>query len=224
MTYNPEPTPQVKTTPGTLLLGFVVFVLVPALITAIAPVSYLSLQKERDHVRASAKTCLLFFIPYQQQTVSPVRGTDEHVRADRQRTRDERRRNHGRNATVEGEGTLILMGDDNQSLKVSVTPVDIEAKKKLVEEYLQAPTDQPLNLFLVANWKFSVLMGGAAASLTVLYVVGCVLAAGRQILKLLGLVTSGTSPRRKQNRADEAAERNRDEDERFSAEDPREVR
>ena len=162
----------------TLLIGLVCFVAVPALVTAVAPVSYVRFEKRDGHVAASVSQCLLFVIPYSQSTIEPVKGFEERVIASRTRmpTAHERRQNKDHNVTVEGEATLIIIGEDEQSVSVRVSPVNIHDVKERAEKFLKEPTDTPLSLFVVANWKFSVLVGGVLSLLTILYIGGSICA------------------------------------------------
>lgn len=180
------PPPTVRQTPGTLLFGFLACVVVPAFVTAIAPVSYLRLEKSAAGARASVKTCLFFIVPFSRGGVDSIQSVSREVRGDRSYTLDERRQNGGRRATVEGEGKLIFNGkDETAELTVSVSPASIESVEKRVKDFVAAPTDQPLSLFLVPNWKFSMIAGGLATALAALWIVGTTLWILRGLFRLV---------------------------------------
>jgi len=173
---RPSSTKPVKQTPATIVIGILGFVVFPALITAVAPVSYIRFEKRGDGVAATVKQCLLLVIPFQTKTIYPVEGLDERVREARRENADERRRNNGKKLTIEGEGTLVILGPNDESAAASVSPVSIKSVREKAEAFLRTPTEKPLDLFVVANWKFSLLMGGAATFFTVLYLVGAMIA------------------------------------------------
>jgi hypothetical protein len=68
-----------------------------------------------------------------------------------------------------------------------VTPADIDAMASQIEGFLKDGQASDLRLFAVANWKFSILAGGLASSLTVLYVGGLLFGLGQFLLRSLGL-------------------------------------
>lgn len=180
------PPPVVRQTPGTLLFGFLACVVVPAFVTVIAPVSYLRLEKSAAGARASVKTCLFFIVPFSRGSLDSIQSVSREVREDRDYTLEERRRRDGKHGTVEGEGKLILQGkDEGAALTVSVSPASIEGVEKRVKEFVAAPVDQPLSLFLVPNWKFSLIAGGLATALAGLWLVGTTLWILRGLLRLV---------------------------------------
>lgn len=183
---------QQKTTPMSLFIGFVGCVVFPALVTAIAPVSYVRFEKQGDNVSVTSKQCLLFCVPYLVQKATGVHTVGNKVIAARKLNADERRRRRddGRNVTVEGEGTLILTGEDGE-VKVTVSPASIKTATERAEAFVKAPTEEGLSMFLVANWKFSILFGGFVSLLTPLWVVGFVLWIGQQLIRLTGYRSPG---------------------------------
>jgi hypothetical protein len=152
------------------VIAFVFCVGFPALVTAIAPVSWVRFEKVGDHVRANAKTCTLFFIPYRNNTIDPVIGIGDRFIAGKV----ERRRSNESRTRSEDEAFLVIHGEQ-VSVEVPVTPFNIKSVTERSKTFIEAPTDQPLKMFVVANWKFSMIAGGLISLLTVLYVVGVVL-------------------------------------------------
>lgn len=169
---------------GTFLLGFVFFVLPAAFVTAVAPVSYVTLEQRDASVAATTKQCLFFIIPYKTTTIHPLTAVSDRIRSSRQRTAEERRRNGGKNATIEGEAFLILTGPDDHSVNVPVSPASIQSVKERAQTFFATPTPQPLRMTVVANWKISVLVGGGLSSLTLLYIVGWLIVLLRAFFRL----------------------------------------
>lgn len=181
--------PESKLPPGTWASQTIAFfgcVVVPALVTVMAPVSYLTLEQREGRVVATAHTCLLFVIPFRSGVVDPVVAIEDRVRQARQKTPEERRRQKSGRATIEGEGTLILIGKNDQELTLTVSPASIDNAKTKAAAFIATPTATPLWMFLPANWKFSVLFGGFWASLTLLYVVGVTIKGFQTLFWILG--------------------------------------
>jgi hypothetical protein len=153
------------------LAALVLFVGIPALVTAIAPVSWVKFERRDGTVSAKAQTCLLFVVPYKTQAVSPVVGIgDRFVGGSYTR---KRRPGRDRVTKSEDEGFLIIQGVE-EAAEVSVTPHDLKSVIERSEAFLHDSQAAELKLFVVANWKFSVIGGGLISLLTVLYVVSIV--------------------------------------------------
>lgn len=60
-------------------------------------------------------------------------------------------------------------------LEVAVSPVSVASRLAVAEEFLSGPELRSRRMFLVPNWKFSVIGGAIWTSLFVLYVVGVTL-------------------------------------------------
>lgn len=169
----------------TQVIALVFCVGVPALVTAIAPVSWLSFQRDSaGSVRATAHTCLLFVVPFKTAVVEPVLEVNDVTITGS--TRIQRRTGTDRTYKADDEGQLLISGPE-QLAKVEVSPVDLDAVVAKVNAFLAQPNATELKLFVVANWKFSVFGGGLVTSLTLLYLVGATLALIRMGLRALGV-------------------------------------
>jgi hypothetical protein len=151
---------------------FAFCVLFPGLTTAVAPVSWVKFQRNGDRVTARVQVCAFFVVPYKTMTVDPVIGISDRSKSDR--VTQERRGGKLTNIHTEGAGFLVIQGE-GQTAEVSVTPHNLKSVVEQSNAFLVDPQAKEMKLFLVANWKFSVVMGGVLTLLTVLYVVGVVL-------------------------------------------------
>ncbi len=167
------------------LLALGVCVGVPALVTAIAPVSWVKLERQEGRVKADAQTCLLFVVPYKTSTVDPVTGFGDRFAAGT--VTRERRPGPDRETKSEDEGFLVIEGP-GQSAEVSVSPVSLGGVLDKANGFLEDSQAAELRLFVVANWKFSVIGGGLISLLTVLYVAGVTLGL---LMKFVGLIRWG---------------------------------
>ncbi len=125
--------PKVKPTLGTFLLGFVACVVVPGLVTAIAPVSYLTMertQEEGGSIRAEARQCMFFIVPFRTQKLDNIAEVNDHVIAARSKTAEERRRTRTGRGTIEGEGTLILVDDNERAIHIPCLPRALQRLKR----------------------------------------------------------------------------------------------
>ena len=139
----------------------------PAMVTGIAPVSWIKFERRDGQVSASAKICLFFVVPYRTIYVSPVIGVGDRF-VEGTVTREERDRRTVRTKS-EDEDYLVIRGN-GQTAEVPVSPFSIKSVVKKTESFLKEEGATDLKLFVVANWKFSVIAGGLVSLLTVLYV------------------------------------------------------
>lgn len=164
-----------KDTLITQLIAVTVFVGVPAVITLMAPVTWIKCEAQPTGVSATASQCLFFIIPFSTQTVFPVVDVKEDVHHGRRQRTDAERRRGQTAAKAEDQGTLTISGLQTE-VKVSCSPVSLPAAAAQIRAFLKEPAQSPLRLTVVANWKISVIIGGIATCFTLLYVVGTTLA------------------------------------------------
>lgn len=150
----------------TQALAFLALVGFPAFWTAFAPVSWITLERREETVSASVRTCLLFVVPYRQETLSPVTGFSDRI-VDGTYSSSRNRSNSSRTKS-EDQGFLVIQ-NETQHIEVQVSPASIESVIERSEAFLSDPQAEQLKLFVVANWKFSVFGGGLLAVLPVLY-------------------------------------------------------
>ena len=161
------------------VLGGLFCVGVPALMTAMAPVSWLELRREGQQVNATVQTCIFFVIPYRTKELTDVRSVDSTVRVG-QRVRDNNHKEH----TPESEGMLTLQsGNAESKLSISVSPASIDAVKRQVSSLIEDKQQTKTTLFTVANWKFGLIFAIPVCLLTVLYVVGWSIWLGQTLAK-----------------------------------------
>lgn len=151
-------------------LALAVFVGMPALFTAMAPVSWVVFQRHEGRVAARVQTCLLFFVPYDTQSIEPVVAIGNRFVEGTSTTPDPRITTDPATKT-EDAGFLVIRGPD-RAIELPVSPVSIPSALDRAEAFLDDPAATELHMFVVANWKASVLFGGLASLLTVLFIVG----------------------------------------------------
>lgn len=167
------------------LFGLFVCFGIPAAVTAIAPVSWVTFQRTGDHVSARAKVCLLFIVPFRSATIDPVTRVDKRNVAG---TLGLTERRSGRRPDLytksEDQGFLLIQGP-GQEVEVPSTPHNLDAALGKAAAFLIDAKATELKLFMPANWKFSIIAGGFVSLLTVLYVVGLLCTLAKQLLRLM---------------------------------------
>ncbi|MBC7819774.1 MAG: hypothetical protein IAG10_23060 [Planctomycetaceae bacterium] len=163
------------------LLGGLVCVGVPALMTAMAPVSWLEFTRAGEQVRVTTQTCMFFVIPYRVNELADVkrfettfhRGDELHKRP-----------GDGKHGRAEDEAGLVLYGpQEGQQVSVPVSPASIKSVETRLKAFLEDPKQQNLSLFTVANWKVGLIFAIPVCLLTVLYVVGWSIWLGQTLAK-----------------------------------------
>lgn len=167
----------------TQLIGIFGFVLIPALITWIAPVSRLTFEKAGQGVRATVRQYVFFVVPFRTDIIQPVTKIEDRVRAGRHANADERRR--GQRAYQAGDGTLTIVGPTRVAA-ITVAPTSLPDVAARARAFLERPADQPLQMTVVANWVVSVAVGGVGTGFALLYLIGSLLAIAQWMLKKLG--------------------------------------
>lgn len=151
------------------LIGFVGCVVVPGFVTAIAPVSTVKLERRGETVSAQINTNAFFIVPYRKDHLAQVTEADDRFHAGEFTRKSHQRKNEG--TYSEDESFLVLRGPAG-TIEASVSPVNVDDVLAKAQAFLKDPQASELRLFVVANWKFSVIAGGLVSLLTVLYVVG----------------------------------------------------
>lgn len=174
---TPPRDPKAVTLGGWLFSqGFVLLfcVVLPALLTAVAPVSWLTLRREGDKVHARGQICMFFVLPYRTYELANVDRVGKDIDPGKKIRRMRSEPVNKPTRYEEDEGFLILSSGD-QSFALSTSPYSLDRVVGEVNAFLNDQQAASATLFLPANWKFSVLFGGACSLATVLYVCGITL-------------------------------------------------
>ncbi len=161
------------------LLGILFCIGVPVLITTMVPVSRLTFERKGADVFATAKTCLLFWIPFKTETVGPVTDLSwDHKDGQINRYRRTGRRDDY--VQEEAKGSITIHAAD-RSARAQVSPHDLESAVGQIDAFMKNPAEAPLRLFLPANWKFGIIGGGVMALFIPLYVGSFIVAGVRRL-------------------------------------------
>ncbi|GAK52800.1 hypothetical protein U14_04057 [Candidatus Moduliflexus flocculans] len=146
-------------------VGFIVCVLLPAFVTIIAPITRVSLSYDGSVVSVSARWFVYCLLPYRVTRLAPVTGISSEF------TAGQIERNRSRQVRTEDTAALIFSNQE-QEMVIPISPINKNSALKKVEAFLAAPDSAGLRFWTIANWKFSLLMGGALSLLAGLYFVG----------------------------------------------------
>jgi hypothetical protein len=172
----------------TQLICVVLFIIVPVLLTALLPASWVTLNRGADgRVSATARTCVLFFIPWRTQHVADVTEVEAtSLRKDRSVARRTGSLNRPDKGIIhqDGEDELSVLGRDG-NLAVSISPASSAAAKTKVQAFLGDASQHHAWVFAIGNWKFGLGFCGLFALFSWLYIIGSTLAILRFLTRKL---------------------------------------
>ncbi|MCB1044725.1 MAG: hypothetical protein KDC35_17410 [Acidobacteria bacterium] len=166
---------QQQNGPFAYFMGALCCVGLPAFVTAVAPVTYLSFQRHENTVTATARICFFFVVPYATKSQTNVAnvGTRHHAGT------YERKPGETHHVKSEDESFLVVQSPEG-TFDVSVSPVNINDKLSQAEAFLADPSAKSLKLTCVSNWKFAVFAGGTLSLLTLAYLFGVLVAIAKR--------------------------------------------
>jgi len=169
MSETKQPAPKAKKKKNDKMMaqsvGFIVCVLLPAFVTIIAPITRVTLSYDGKTVSASARWFVYCLIPYRVTRIANVTDISSEFTAGK----IEQRRS--RQVRTEDTASLIFSNQE-ENMVIPISPINNDSALKRVEAFLAAPHAEGLRFWAVANWKFSLIFGGALSLLAWLYFVG----------------------------------------------------
>lgn len=115
---------------------------------------------------------MYFVVPYKVQQVDQVTEIGSREIAGRTEKQRKLGRTTDKKIQVDGEGFLMIHGNADQLVEVSVSPASLNRTVEKSKAFLNSGTEKSKTMFVIANWKFGGLMGGVLSSFAALYVVG----------------------------------------------------
>jgi hypothetical protein len=170
------------------VIGGLACVGLPALMTAMAPVSWIELNRIDDRVAAKTQTCVFFVFPYSTQELDDVKKVSTTFRRGEllhHRAGDNKR---GR---AESEGGVVLHGPNDANgneklISVAVSPASFKTVEEKINGFLQDAQQKTMKQFVVANWKVGIIFAIPVCLLTVLFVIGWSIWLGQMLAKPFG--------------------------------------
>jgi hypothetical protein len=171
-------TPPPRKTPGSIMItqaiAVVGFVIVPGLVTWIAPRTTIQLATVNQQPKADVVKYIFLWVPYSHVTIAPLESARSIVTAaDRHISREERRR--GRTGVLLADGSVLLAGG-GQETQVQSTPTAAPLEAKEISAFIAAPESAPKLMTATAGWQMTYLLGGTMTALAAFYCLGACLA------------------------------------------------
>lgn len=164
------------------LVGVLILIGVLVIATGVAPVSWITLERNGGQVKAKVGSCVFFVIPYHTRQIEPVMDIDTRNRAGSIPTTGGRP-DPSRRADDLG---YLVIESSAEALEVLVDPSSLPSVAEKAEQFLADPQAGKLRLFVVSNWTFSLVFSGLATALYGL-IAGCYLyALGKWLLRKTG--------------------------------------
>lgn len=181
-------------------LALLLVTVLPAFVTTIPFVAASSIQFERVEGRVTAltKRHIFFVIPYRTVRVDPVTDIASRTHAGSV-TRERRTGQTDKYRQADSQGYLVVNGPGASS-EIPANASKLESLKQQSEAFLRDPQAGELKLYLLGNPTFSIVFGGGATAVTLLFAGCCLYAVGKWLLKLAGLSPTRNRERRRAGR------------------------
>lgn len=158
----------------TQIIAFSGCVIVPGLVTLIAPRSTIELKTINSQPVAEIKKHLFIVIPLFKKTISPLERVESIVtQEDRNISSEERRR--GRVGVLLADGSVLLSGG-GEDCQIQSTPEAARRETKAIADFIATPANSSQTLTLTAGWQMTYLLGGTMTALAAFYCLGVVAA------------------------------------------------
>lgn len=160
----------------TQMIAIIGFVIVPILITSMAPFTDLTFRHGAAGATVMVKRYVLMFIPWRTTEIANVKM----VRADinesfRYGNTAENRRKGRVGAVSHATGQLVITGEADEEI-VQAAPEIAKVVSARFQQFLTNRAADAMTVPVYASWSLSYLLGGAVTALTALYVIGACLA------------------------------------------------
>jgi hypothetical protein len=155
-----------------------------AIATGVAPVSWIKFERVDGQVKARTQSCVFFIVPYHTVWVVPVEKLETDI------VKGSAQRKHGRDIPgkkADDVGYLNIIGPGQLS-EVPIAPSSLKAVREKAQAFLNDPEAKELELFVVANWLFSLVFSGLATVFFLIFAGSFVYAAWQAIGRKLGFI------------------------------------
>jgi hypothetical protein len=161
----------------TQMIAVAVFVMVPILITLMAPFTDLTFHHDpADGATVTVKRYVLMFIPWRTSEITSVRMIRPDInQAFRYGNTAENRRKSRVGTISHATGQVAVIGDAHEEI-VQAAPEIAKDISIQFQQFLRNRTAADKTISVYASWPLSYLLGGALTALAALYVVGSCLA------------------------------------------------
>jgi hypothetical protein len=169
----------------TQAIAILVFVIVPVVLTLMAPLSNIEFRKSEAGISATVVRYTLMFIPWRTERFEQVTG----IRADiteakrYQGTSEERRKGQKGYRLATGQVAILHAGPKEagpeEAGPEAIVQADPDLARQIVkqfDDFKASESTGPLTFAVYASWSLSYILGGIATFFTALYILGAALA------------------------------------------------
>lgn len=164
-----------ETTPTSLLskiivqtIAVVVFVIVPIVITLVAPLTDIEFHKTGSNASVSLKRHVLIFIPWQTKEVLNVKEVRADTTLEKRYQDTSENRRKGNKGTSFATGQLVIISDGPEVI-VQAAPELATQISKQFQQFLTSQSTAPVKFSVYASWSLSYLLGGVASFFAAFY-------------------------------------------------------
>lgn len=177
------PHAQAKSTITSLIItqsiAILVFVLVPVVVTSMAPRTTIRLRRFNDRASAEVTRHTLLFVPLYTTTVEPLLDAESVVEGEKA-IKEDRQRNR-KAATQIATGSVRLLGNDRET-QVQSTYEDAPKQTQQIKAFIEDPSAESLTITAHAPWMLTYVLGGVMTGFAALYGIGSLLAIMRFLI------------------------------------------
>ena len=159
----------------TQLIAVVFFVIIPIILTLMAPFTDLTLRNAEQGVDISIKRYVLFFIPWKTENLDSVKSLVAEITAEKRYADTAENRRRGRVGTSLATAQLVIQNSSEETI-VQVDPKLAKEVEKNFNDFVISKSTTPKTLQLYASWGLSYIMGGVATFFCGFYLFGCIAA------------------------------------------------
>jgi hypothetical protein len=170
----------------TTVIAFVGCLVIPAAVSLVLGMSRLTLTKQNQQVTAHVERLLFFAIPWKTQQLSGITAAKHEVIAGsliRQKTGDTRPRRRAM------DNAVLHLTAQNQTLDVALDPATAPQIQADVTHFIHDPDETHYHQFLMENRLYGWLFGVPVTLLAGFYTICVILACGKFLLQLTGLLS-----------------------------------
>lgn len=160
----------------TQTIAIVVCVVVPAIVTLMAPLTDLELRRAGSGATVTITRYVLMLIPWQTKQVPNVTELVADITPGFRYANTAENRRKGRAGTVSHETGQLLVVSDGPEVIVQAAPELAEDISARFAQYLASGSSEPVRISVYASWSLSYLVGGALSALAAFYIVCACLA------------------------------------------------
>ena len=168
----------------TQAIAIVVFVVVPIVITLVAPISTLEFQKSGAATEVVLRRYALIFVPWRTERVENVKRLRADITEEVHYANTAENRRRGRKGTSYATGQLAIIGDGPEVIVQAAPELSKEISARF-DQFAKGAGAGPETIPVYASWGLSYVLGGVVTFLCGLYLFGATVAVIQYLWRLM---------------------------------------